>query len=385
MKIYISAETYPTPKDPSTAFVSVLCRELAAQGHEITVIAPQSIVLCLRNRLRLAPRHYCDKIHVNGEERLINVYRPYTLFHGFGRAARLTKIGHEFAVRRTARKLPPPDICYAHFWTSAFSILKYSKQNSIPLFVASGEDRIFFQNFLSTNELKDLRDYTSGVICVSSKNLEESIACGFTTRDKCGVFPNAVDSNIFFHRNRKEIRKQLGFPEDAFIVAFTGRFYRRKGVDRLSAAITKLNNENINSVFIGTTNPGEDLRPNCKGILFMGTLPHDEVALYLCASDVFVLPSLAEGCSNSIVEALSCGLPVISSDLPFNYDILDKKNSILIDPNNEDEIAEAINTLYNDHILCQRMSDCALDSAKKLKIDIRAQRIIEFIKSKINK
>ena len=384
MRIFISAETYPTPKDPSTAFVSVLCRQLAAQGHDITVIAPQSIVLCLRNKIKLAPQHYYDRILVDGKENKISVYRPYTLFHGFGRAAKLTKIGHEFAVRRIAKKLPVPDICYAHFWTSAFSIFKYSKNNNIPLFVATGEDRIFFQKYLSKKELNELRDYTRGCICVSSKNLEESIACGFTTREKCEVFPNAVDDSVFFPRNKTEVRKMLGFPKDAFIIAFTGRFYRRKGVDRLSSAITQLNEENIKSIFIGTTNPGENLRPNCKGILFLGTLSHDKVALYLNAADVFILPSLAEGCSNSIVEALACGLPVISSDLPFNYDILNKNNSILINPNSVDEIATAIKTLYNDQNLVRQLSENALISAKDLKIENRALKIIHFINTKLH-
>ena len=69
---------------------------------------------------------------------------------------------------------------------------------------------------------------------------------------------------------------------------------------------------------------------------------HDVIAEYLNCADIFVSPTLAEGCSNSIVEAMACGLPIISSDLPFNHDILDEKNSILLDPVEVNEIALAI-------------------------------------------
>ncbi len=63
---------------------------------------------------------------------------------------------------------------------------------------------------------------------------------------------------------------------------------------------------------------------------------------YICASDVFVLPTTAEGCCNAIIEAMGCGLPIVSSDRAFNYDILNEENSILVDPESVDEIDNAI-------------------------------------------
>ena len=90
------------------------------------------------------------------------------------------------------------------------------------------------------------------------------------------------------------------------------------------------------------------MQPDCEGILFKGKLPHEEIPLYLNTADVFVLPSLAEGCSNSIVEAMACGLPVISSDLSFNYDILNADNSILVNPNDVGEISAAIKKLMDE-------------------------------------
>lgn len=125
------------------------------------------------------------------------------------------------------------------------------------------------------------------------------------------------------------------------------------------------------------------LKPTCRNILFMGTLPHDRIGEYLSMADVFVLPTLAEGCCNAIIEAMACGLPVISSNLPFNDDTLDETNSIRIDPNDIEAIKSAINTLFADKELREKLAQGALETASKLKIENRTKNIIAFIEEKI--
>ncbi len=95
-------------------------------------------------------------------------------------------------------------------------------------------------------------------------------------------------------------------------------------------------------------------------MLFCGEVNHSDIVYYLNASDVFVLPTKAEGCSNAIVEALACHLPIVSSDMPFNYDILKNDyNSILINPNSSKEIQNAIMELKNNHARRNKMADNA--------------------------
>ena len=106
--------------------------------------------------------------------------------------------------------------------------------------------------------------------------------------------------------------------------------------------------------------------------------------VYLNAADVFVLPTLHEGCCNAIIEAMACGLPIISSDRAFNYDILDEKNSILIDPLSINDISTSIKTLMKDSDLRKSMSDASLVKAKSLSIRNRAIRILQFMENIIN-
>lgn len=123
--------------------------------------------------------------------------------------------------------------------------------------------------------------------------------------------------------------------------------------------------------------------PEVKNTLHCGTVPHEKVYMYLNASDVFVLPTLAEGLCNAILEALACGLPVISSDLPFNYDVLDDSCSILVDPMNKEEIRHAILRIKQDESLKKRLSDGALEKASRFSLKNRIAKILEFINDNI--
>lgn len=383
MNILFSAEYYPTPDRPVTAFIAVLCREMTKQGHQVTVIAPQSLIEVIEDNNKKQPFHFVDEVKVGKQKKKIDVYCPMALSSGFGRLGHVTKWSHEWAVYNMAMKIPKPDVCYAHMWTSGYYILRYAKKFNIPLFVATGEDRIFFHNYLKGKELYRLREYVSGVICVSTKNLYESVECGLAQKVKCQVFPNAIDDSIFHLLDKNECRNKLNYLHDDFIIAFVGRFYDRKGVKRVSDAIKHINDSHIKSIFIGTNNPGETMQPDCDGILFKGKLPHDDIPIYLNSADIFVLPTLAEGCSNSIVEAMACGLPIISSDLPFNYDILNSGNSILVNPNDIDAIAAAIAKLRDNVPLRKEMSKKALKTACNLTIAKRTKKIMDFISSKL--
>ena len=112
-------------------------------------------------------------------------------------------------------------------------------------------------------------------------------------------------------------------------------------------------------------------------------LQHNQIPDYLNMADIFVLPTLNEGCCNAIIEAMACGLPVISSNLPFNKDILDESNSILINPQNIEDIAKAIKLLKDNPLKRKELSKGALLAAEDLNIDRRAEKIISFINSRL--
>lgn len=378
MNICFISRKYPNIYATSDyVFVKNLVEAIAEMGNDCYVLAPFSMT------------HYKGKVqarelfHVG--HGTVTVIRPSYISLGNAHIGKFyfTDWLQKRAIKKAYHMMKlKPDVIYGHFWVSAYNGYEIAKKNNIPLFVASGESRIL-SLFRIPADVESFRIYIKGVVCVSSKNRDESIELGLTVAEKCGVFPNAVNTDLFYKREREECRKRLGLPRDAFIVAFVGWFNKRKGASRVAEAISRIQGEKVYSMFIGNGGTESHQDPRCEGILFKGVLPHEKVPLYLGAADCFVLPTLHEGCCNAVIEAMACGLPVISSNLPFNWDVLDNSNSIMVNPENIDEISDAIRLLRDNVEFRKKLADGALKRASDLTISKRAEAIMHFIEGKI--
>lgn len=378
MNICVVTSGYPSPGRDEYVFVEQLCNEWARQGNDVTVIVPHSRT---KRIFRNLSKVEYKRITFSDKGKVV-VYSPeYWSLGNFGNNGFNQKFFIK-ALNRAAKNIKKPDFVYGHFWHNARAAYDMAQAWNVPLISASGEAEI--EQTVKTDKDKKFVEYVRSVICVSTKNKNESIERGLTIDEKCGVFPNAIDNNLFYKKDKSEVRKELGFSQNDFIVIFVGGFIPRKGPDRVAHAIKILNNSTIKSIFIGGNRDGSLILPDCDGILFQGKLRHDKIPDYLNASDVFVLPTLHEGCCNAIVEAMACGLPIISSDLPFNWDILNNSNSLLVNPMDSGEIAHAIEKIRTDKLLFKAMSDASLEKASILTVSQRANNILEFIKEKNN-
>lgn len=373
-KICIIAEDYPSQGNPSFPFVQQLAYSLSNEGFECSIIAPQSVSKAVIRHERLRRRMSID---TSPDEKKIMVYRPYVLTFSNTKLDWLNKLScflYENAIARTLRKLKDIETVYCYFWHIGLITAKILKDRRAQLIVQASECSISVNSAYSKAEYIKRVD---GVVCASMKNYEESLEFGLIDKNsRTSIIPNGFREDEFFKVDKVKARKELGFDESAFIVAFVGGLNDRKGSQRLSQAIDQFSD--VYSVFIGKG----DKRPTCKNILFQGLVEHNKLYLYLNCADIFVLPTNAEGCCNAIIEAIACGLPVVSSNKTFNNEILDDTYSIRIDESNVDEITEAIRVLKNDTELRKTMSEKALEASKKFRIVQRAKSIEAFLSQK---
>ena len=216
-------------------------------------------------------------------------------------------------------------------------------------------------------------DSINGFISVSTENSKLLIDNNITKIEKIRLFPNGIDQEKFKKIDKKIARKELNFNTDEKIGIYVGSFTERKGIKRVDKASESI--ENLKMIYIGSGNQYAE----SKNVLFQGSVAHNLIYKYLSAADFFILPTQAEGCCNAILEAMSCGLPIISSTGEFNDDILSDEYSIRVDPNNIEEIKQAIKNIIKDDSKLSKMSTAALRASKKFDINERAKNILKYI------
>ena len=381
MKICFITDRYPTKDYPVNTFLDKLICEMTDQGAECTVVAPYRPLMDKINKRNYKTPFYRERTTARGG--IIKIYNPTYLsattrtIAGINMAKNGLKKFINCVDKVISKQKIEFDAIYGHFiMPSGFAAAEMGRKYGKPSFFAYGESSFGIVGDSFTDvQVRERLESISGVIAVSSKNRDELLAHGIVDPDKIRVFPNAIDKGIFRLIDKVSVREKLGIGHEDFVVAFVGHFINRKGSKRVSDALEQF--DDVKSIFIGA---GAE-EPTCDNIIYKGRLPHDQVAEYLNAADVFVLPTLAEGCCNAIVEAMACGLPVVSSDLPFNDDILDETNSIRIDPMDVKAIVCAINTLRENEQLRIKLSEGALQRAKSLTIESRANNILQFMEN----
>jgi teichuronic acid biosynthesis glycosyltransferase TuaC len=152
--------------------------------------------------------------------------------------------------------------------------------------------------------------------------------------EKTEVVGNGVDTARFYPVDRTAARSRHGLPDNAQILVSVGALVERKGmhrvIDCLPALITR--HPTLHYVIVGDGGPEGNMRSELDAhvarlglgarVHFLGSLPPDELKWALSAADVFVLATRNEGWANVFLEAMACGLPVITTDVGGNAEVV---------------------------------------------------------------
>ena len=188
------------------------------------------------------------------------------------------------------------------------------------------------------------------VITVSQFNAKILLSLGVSSK-KLRVIYNGYDEQIFRPISLQEARKKLGLPLKKKILLSVGNLVNIKGhsylVDAMSIILKK--RSDVILIIVGSGRLEIKLRNAInrlglnKKILLVGSKPHEEIPIWMNASDIFVLPSLSEGFPTVIPEAMACGKPIIGTKVGgvpeaiFHQDL-----GILVNPRNPEVLASAI-------------------------------------------
>lgn len=370
---------YPSETRPAhQVFVRALLMEMRSLGAEITVIAPESHWNRAKTGtgFRLPPeRDDRDGLTIRRPRYLTysNIRLPFG-----GHTSRWGNAAYARSALRQARTLTGGfDFCLGYFlYPQGQAAARIGAALGIPAVVSLGESTFGrYESAYNRHEISRLFGSLAGVIANSPLLRDRCVENYGLTPEQLRVFPNGVDEALFHPHDRGEARRKLGLPQDRPILIFTGQFIERKGPLRVLKAVQS--RPDIGAVFLGYGPQA----PRGPQVLHQGPVPHDQVPLWLSAADLFVLPTLNEGFSNAILEALACGLPVISSDLPFNHGLLDEQVAILLDPQDPEALRAAITMLVDCPDRRKAMSQAARVRAGAFSLTSRARGILEYLET----
>jgi glycosyltransferase involved in cell wall biosynthesis len=199
---------------------------------------------------------------------------------------------------------------------------------------------------------------------VSCRDLADQWERQGVPREKLALIPPAITLDLAPHRSDPELRKSLGIPESAYVVACVGRLIPRKAVkDAIWAAdILKFLYDQLYLLVIGDgpLRPrleqfAHDLRVQDR-IRFLGW--RDDVPDLLRISDVLWLPSHADGLPNSVLEAMALRRPVVATRLPSVAEaVVDGETGFLVPVEDKAALARQTRVLLDNPELRQRMGE----------------------------
>ncbi|MCK5547779.1 MAG: glycosyltransferase family 4 protein [Thermoplasmata archaeon] len=203
------------------------------------------------------------------------------------------------------------------------------------------------------------RTYGASTIRKSDRVIVTTVTYGATSRTVWNanpvVIPNMVDIERFKPiPGNKELKAELGLPEDRPTVLFVGRLTRHKGVEYILEASRDID---AKFIVIGGGEYEAELKDIAKSlkvggkVSFAGKVPDSRISKYLSASDVLVLPSTSrlEAFGIAALEAMASGTPVIISNIPGVREVItDGEEGLLVEPMNPEDLAAKISLILGD-------------------------------------
>lgn len=280
-----------------------------------------------------------------------------------------TSLSYTLGALALLRRLHP-DILHANELLSASLIGALAKRFwGWPLLITPhrggpiGDVQRLHQKLFGAQRMAAFATLADRFIAISEEIGDELIGAG-APPERLTHIPNGVNIRHFQppdETRRAALRERLKLPLDSLVVVFSGRLAPEKRVNFLVQAwpTVRATFPQARLLILGEGSERPSLEAAAgEGIRFVGYV--DNVADYLAASDLFVLPSIAEGISGAMLEAMSSGLPVLVTSVGAAPQVITHgENGWLIPPDEPQAVQQALLHLLSDVALRQKMGRAA--------------------------
>ncbi len=271
-----------------------------------------------------------------------------------------------------------PDIVHTHAWGTLCEGFLAGKAANVSVLVHGEHGTIQERrrNMLVQKIVWGLADQVLSVSRVHARKLSESI--GFPL-NKIEVIANGVDSDLFRSGNDiRPIRDEMNLRPDDIVLGTVGRLVPVKNQRLLIRSFAGLIRDDfkVKLVVAGDGPLREELENEAKergcltDVRFLGR--RSDIPAVMAAMDIFALTSVSEGMSNTILEAMGSGLPVVATDVGGTPElVVNKETGFLVPSDNVDALTDVLINLIDNPALRLQMGHAGRERVKR-KFSLRA-------------
>jgi glycosyltransferase involved in cell wall biosynthesis len=250
------------------------------------------------------------------------------------------------------------DIVHAHNIPSALAMKNSSGKKILTIHGIFSEqiDQLYGKTTgnMSKKYEKNSLSWADAITVVSKDAFNHYTSLGY----KVFQVPNAIDISSLSSDEDRRFQKQI---------IFAGRLSNEKGIDSLIEIAKNLPVE-INLIILGSgpeEKKIEDLATLQKNIHFLGYQTKDQTISLIRGSDILIQPSLNEGISSTILEAMACKTIIIASNVGGNKELIENNiNGYLVESNNVESFTNKIDNVFENTELKQSIVDQAFKTVK---------------------
>jgi glycosyltransferase involved in cell wall biosynthesis len=323
LRVLIVAATFDPLVGGAETYAATLAAGLARSGHDVTVVTDGSHGAAPPRELAEADGHYCIARLTRYRQALDREGAiPWEVL-AFGLLPELAEV------------IPNPiDIVVTNSLDTALLGKTIALEHGVP-WIATFHEQAPAEMSLGHGVLRLVYETLAPDAVLAGSEMYAARAREWGDATKVVLVRHGVDSELFSPLGSVTLRERLGVARDELLIAFAGRLTPRKGIPDLLYACAGLRPKypTMRVLVAGTVNSSDRSYASAladqvrdlgieENVIFDEYFHRAEMPSLFCAADIVVQPSYAEGLGLAVLEAMSCGRPVITTDIEATREIV---------------------------------------------------------------